>query len=220
VQRVQRNATGRVVSVNVGTPRSVEWHGWQVESGIWKAPARGRVAVREVNVDGDGQADLRAHGGPDKAVYAYGVEDYDWWSDELGRTLEPGTFGENLTVAGLDLRAAVIGTEWLVGSAVLRVTQPRMPCFKLGMRMGDASFVEEFELAGRFGTYLGIVKEGDVGRGDVIDVSIPRRDGITVFELGRAEHTASDSFAQRVLDDPDVPENWHGWAQRRLRRVH
>jgi MOSC domain-containing protein YiiM len=211
--------TGRVVSVNVGAPRAVEWHGRAVESGIWKAPVAGRVAVRGVNLDGDRQADLRVHGGPDKAVYAYAVEDYEWWSGELGRALEPATFAENLTVAGVELRNAVIGTEWRVGTAVLRVTQPRLPCFKLGMRMGDASFVQEFELAGRFGAYLRIVAEGDVGAGDAIEVGTAPVDGITVFELGRAEHTADASFAQRVLDDALVPDNWHAWAERRLQRV-
>jgi MOSC domain-containing protein YiiM len=217
VQRVQ--PAGRVVSVNVGTPRAVEWHGRVVESGIWKSPVDGRVRVRGVNLVGDGQADRRVHGGPDKAVYAYAVEDYQWWSEELGRALEPATFGENLTVAGLDLRAAVIGTEWRVGTAVLRVTQPRMPCFKLGMRLGDASFVEEFELAGRFGAYLRIVAEGDVGADDAIEVGEAPVDGITVFELGRAEHTADAAFVQRVLADPRVPNNWHAWAERRLARA-
>jgi MOSC domain-containing protein YiiM len=217
VQRVQ--PTGRVVSVNVGTPRAVEWHGRVVESGIWKAPVVGRVTVRGINLDGDGQADLRVHGGPDKAVYAYAAEDYEWWSNELGRALEPGTFGENLTVSGLELRAAVIGTEWRVGSAVLRVTQPRLPCFKLGMRMGDASFVDEFELAGRFGTYLRIIEEGDVGAGDRVEVGEAPVDGITVFELGRADHTADAAFVQRVRDDPRVPDNWHAWAERRLARA-
>ena len=97
--------SGRVVSVNVGRPRVVEWHGRAVETGIWKAPVTGRVAVRGVNLDGDDQADRRVHGGPDKAVYAYALEDYDWWAERLGRDLEPGTFGENLTVEGVDLGA-------------------------------------------------------------------------------------------------------------------
>ena len=118
---------GTIVSVNVGMPRVVEWHGRDVESGIWKAPVDGRVAVRGVNVDGDAQADLRVHGGSDKAVYAYAVEDYAWWSEQLGRPIEPATFGENLTVAGLDLGAMVIGTHWLVGDVELEVAQPRLP---------------------------------------------------------------------------------------------
>ena len=170
-----------VVSVNVGLPRVVEWHGRNVETAIWKAPVEGRVPVRGVNVDGDGQADLRVHGGPDKAVYAYAVEDYAWWSDALGRTLAPGTFGENLTVEGIDLGALVIGTRWLVGSTELEVSQPRLPCFKLGIRMDDAEFVERFDEAARFGAYFRIVREGDVGAGDEITV-VPRADGPGVVD--------------------------------------
>ncbi len=175
---------GEVVSVNVGRPRSVEWHGRDVETGIWKAPVEGRVTVRGVNLDGDEQADLRVHGGRDKAVYAYALDDYEWWSAELGTRVEPGTFGENLTVRGLDLGDAVIGTHWRVGSTVLQVSQPRLPCFKLGIRMGDAAFVERFEDARRFGTYLRIAEEGDIGAGDVITVEPSRIAGITVGELG------------------------------------
>ena len=207
-----------MVSVNVGLRRTVEWHGRDVESGIGKTPADGRVAVRGVNLDGDEQVDRRVHGGPDKAVYAYAAEDYEWWSEELGRVLEPGTFGENLTVRGVGLGAAVIGTRWRVGTTVLQVSQPRLPCFKLGMRMGDASFVEEFELAGRFGAYLRIVEEGDVGAGDGIEIETSPHEGITVRDLGYAEHRAFPELVARVLSDPYVPENWKHWAARQQRR--
>ena len=216
---VKDDVAGVVVSVNVGARRVVEWHGRQVETGIWKSPVAGRVAVRGVNLDGDEQADLRVHGGPDKAVYAYAVEDYEWWAHELGRALEPGTFGENLTVRGVDLGALVIGTQWCVGSTVLEVSQPRLPCFKLGMRMGDAAFVEEFDLAGRFGAYLRIVEEGDVGAGDQIVVGAPPVDArIAVHELGRAEHRAFPELVASVLADPYVPEGWKHWAERQQRR--
>ncbi|HEX5588162.1 MAG TPA: MOSC domain-containing protein, partial [Acidimicrobiia bacterium] len=121
------NSVGHLVSVNVGVPRVVEWHGRAVESGIWKEPVDGRVAVRGVNLDGDGQADRRVHGGPDKAVYAYALEAYAWWSERLGRELAPASFGENLTVEGLDLATMVIGTRWHVGSTELEIAQPRQP---------------------------------------------------------------------------------------------
>ena len=205
---------GVVVSVNVGGRRVVAWHGREVETGIWKTPVSGRVAVRGLNLDGDEQVDLRVHGGPDKAVYAYAVEDYEWWSPELGQEIESGTFGENLTVRGIDLGAAVIGTQWRVGTTVLQVAQPRLPCFKLGMRMGDAAFVEEFELAGRFGAYLRIVEEGEIGAGDDVQVGDAPHDGITVRELGRAEHRAFPELVARVLADPHVPESWKYWAER------
>src|SRR5207244_12000742 len=142
-EALDRVTIGRVVSAKVGARRTVEWHGRVVETGIWKAPVDRRVPVRGVNVDGDQQADLRVHGGVDKAVYAYAAEDYEWWSSKLGRVLEPGTFGDNLTVAGFDPSDAVIGSQWHIGTAMLQVTEPRLPCFKLGMRMGDAGFVDE-----------------------------------------------------------------------------
>lgn len=207
-----------VLSVNVGWPRTVEWHGREVETGIWKAPVAGRVAVRGVNLDGDGQADPRVHGGPDKAIYAYAVEDYEWWAEELGAPVEPATFGENLTVRGLALNDLVIGSRWHVGSTVLQVTQPRLPCFKLGIRMGDASFVERFDAAQRFGAYFRIVEEGDIGAGDAITVAESRVDGISIGELGAQVHGAPTEFLVRVRDDPDVPESWHDWAERALAR--
>jgi MOSC domain-containing protein YiiM len=209
---------GQVLSVNVGRPRTVEWHGRQVRTGIWKAPVAGRVAVRGVNLDGDGQADLRVHGGPDKAVYAYAIEDYDWWAEERGAPIEPATFGENLTVRGLALDQLVIGSRARVGTALLQVTQARLPCFKLGIRMGDASFVEQFDAAQRFGTYFRIIEEGDVGAGDEVTVVPSRAEGITVGELGRSMHGASREFFARVRDDPDVPESWQDWARRALAR--
>ena len=219
--------TGRVVSVNVGVPRVVEWHGREVESAIWKSPVDGRVAVRGVNLGGDAQADLRVHGGPDKAVYAYAVEDYAWWSDERGRDLGPATFGENLTVEGLDLNAMLIGTRWSIGDVELEVAQPRQPCFKLGMRMGDAAFVDVFDGAERFGAYLRIVQEGDVGAGDAIEVTaredvvpaLPPGTGITVRELGAAGNDPPRAFLDRIVDDPLVPDGWREWAERHLRRA-
>ena len=135
-----------LVSVNVGRPRSVEWRGRSVTTAIWKAPVAGAVAIRGVNLLGDDQADRRVHGGPDKAVYAYAVEDYEWWAATAG-PLGPGTFGENLTTRGIALGDCAIGDRWHVGGAVLEVAQPREPCFKLGIRMGDDGFPERFEVA-------------------------------------------------------------------------
>jgi len=176
-----------VVSVNVGLPRVIEWHGRDVETAIWKEPIEGRVAVRGVNLVGDGQADRRVHGGVAKAVYSYAAEDYAWWADTLGRPFTPGTFGENLTLAGVDLSGAEIGSRWRIGTALLEISQPRFPCFKLGVRMGDASFVPEFELAARFGAYFRIVEEGDVGAGDAVElVAAAPRGASTIREVGIA----------------------------------
>jgi MOSC domain-containing protein YiiM len=128
--------SGKLLSVNVGSPREIEWLGRREATSIWKSPADGRVAVRGVNVAGDDQADREFHGGPDKAVYAYAREDTVWWERELGRELENGNFGENLTVSGVDVTGAVVGERWEIGTVVLEVAQPRIPCWKLGRANG------------------------------------------------------------------------------------
>jgi MOSC domain-containing protein YiiM len=161
-----------VLSVNVGRPRPVDTGRRTVRTAIWMAPVEGRVGVRGVNLDGDEQADLRVHGGPDKAVYAYAVEETREWEAELGRELGPGAFGENLTTAGIDVSGALLGERWRIGTTVLEVTEPRLPCFKLGLRMGDPSFVRRFAQASRPGAYLRIVEEGELGAGDAIEVDL------------------------------------------------
>ena len=212
------NVAGKVQSVNVGKPRQVEWHGRIVETGIWKKPVEGSVRIEGVNLEGDGQADLRVHGGPDKAVYAYSAEDYEWWSGELGRDLAPGTFGENLTVSGLDLAGALIGERWSVGSAVLEVSQPRLPCSKLGIRMKDPDFRDRFDDAGRFGTYLRIIEEGSVAAGNAVEVlSRPDHD-LTITELGRASPHQTPETVNKILSTPGVPASWTDWAERTRER--
>ncbi len=161
---------GTVLSVNVGRPQTVPGGRRYVRSAIWKTPVEGRVAVRGVNVDGDEQADRRVHGGPDKAVYAYAAEDTAWWAEELGRELGPGAFGENLTTEGVDGSGAVIGERWRVGGVELEVCQPRQPCAKLGMRFGDLKMVRRFARAERPGAYLRILREGELGAGDDVEV--------------------------------------------------
>jgi MOSC domain-containing protein YiiM len=207
------NVLGRVESVNVGRPCTVNWHGRDVTSAIWKQPVAGRRLLRGVNVDGDDQADRRVHGGPTKAVYAYATEDYAWWGTTLAVDLEPATFGENLTVSGIDLAECLVGERWQVGSAVLRVTEPRIPCFKLGMRMGDAGFVHQFADAARPGTYLAIESEGEVGAGDPIELlSRPDHD-VTIGTVERAYHGRRDLRA-RLVDLPDLSVSWRDWAAR------
>jgi MOSC domain-containing protein YiiM len=207
---------GFLRSVNVGRPQTTEWHGRQVTSGIWKEPLTGPVEVRGVNLDGDEQADLRVHGGPDKAVYAYSSEDYAWWSAELGRPIEPGTFGENLTIEGVDLDEVVIGERWRVGSVVLEARQPRQPCYKLGMRMGDASFVDRFDAAQRFGVYFSIVEPGVLEAGDAIEL-LDRPDGIRTVQLGTATPD-DEAFLSLIAATSTVPDVWRDWATRNLAR--
>lgn len=204
-----------VRSVNVGQPRRVEWRGRSVTTAIWKAPVAGAIRVEGVNLDGDDQADRRVHGGADKAVYAYAVEDYEWWSPQVG-ALGPGTFGENLTTAGLDLRASQIGDRWHVGSAVLEVAQPRTPCFKLGIRMADDMFPGKFAAAGRTGAYLRIVQSGSIEVGDPIRVEPAVPPLIAVGAIADGQLT-SDELAV-LATDARVPDGWRAAAARELAR--
>jgi len=159
-----------LVSVNTGRPREVELPGGTVITAIWKTPVEGRVALRRLNLDGDRQADLQVHGGPYKAVYAYASEHYSYWARELpGFDLPCGAFGENLTTAGLLEDAVHIGDRFRIGSAVLQVTQPRMPCYKLNIRFDRADMVKRFWMSGRSGIYFSVVEEGELGAGDEIE---------------------------------------------------
>jgi MOSC domain-containing protein YiiM len=190
---------GKVLSVNVGRPAEFR-AGRARRSAIVKTPVAGRVAVRGINVEGDDQADRKVHGGPDQAVYAYARESYDWWEGELDRELANGFFGENLTLEGIDVDGAVIGETWAVGSTILQVTSPRVPCLKLQTRVGEPKFVKRFAAARRPGAYLRIVQEGELTAGDAVailerpthGVTLLRMNEILLFERGaRAELLAA-----------------------------
>jgi len=203
-----------VESVNVGPIRVVEWRGDRVATGIWKAPVAGRVSVQGVNVVGDDQADRTAHGGSDKAAYVYGREDYDWWARQLGHELEPGTFGENLTVQGVSATAAVVGERWRIGTVLLEVSQPRLPCYKLGIRMNDARFPRRFAAAGRPGTYLRIVQPGELAAGDSIEVVHRPDHGLTVGDVAHI-YLRDHSQVDRLLHVQELSDDWHRWARDR-----
>jgi MOSC domain-containing protein YiiM len=204
---------GVVESVNVGTPREVPWRGGTVTTAIWKDPVPGRVRVRGVNVDGDRQANLEDHGGVDKALYAYAAEDLEWWAGELGRELPAGSFGENLTVRGLDVSGAVVGERWRAGGTLLEVSQPRTPCFKLGIRMGSQRFPSRFAAAGRPGAYLRILAEGEVAAGDPVQVVHRPGHGLTMAEVSRIYFT-DRAAASRLLQVPELAGTWRRWAER------
>jgi len=204
----------RVLSVNVGGVRTVEVGDRTITTAIWKSPVQGRVAVAGVNLSGDDQADRSVHGGDDKAVYAYAWEDSLWWREELGRELVPGNFGENLTLEGVPVAEAVVGERWRVGSALLEVSEPRFPCFKLGIRMGDPRFVKRFAAARRPGTYLRIVTAGDVGAGDRIELADRPAGSLTIAEFTEA-YLGDHSLAPRLLESPHVAERWKAWAAKR-----
>jgi MOSC domain-containing protein YiiM len=195
-----------VISLNVGLAREIEWRGELVSTGIWKHPVPGRVQLRGVNFAGDDQADRTVHGGPDKAVYAYAREDYDYWRDTDGMPVEPGLFGENLTVEGLDLSSAIVGEQWAVGSAILEVAQPRLPCYKLGIRVGDPRFLKRFLAAGRPGAYLRVVREGDVGSGDDIRVVSRPTHGVTLRSMILA--LRDPTHARSLRNVPRLPHFW------------
>jgi MOSC domain-containing protein YiiM len=218
LQRAVDLPRGAVVSVNVGRARAVERDGKPASTAIWKSPVPGRVRARGVNLDGDEQADRSVHGGYDKAVYAYAVEDTRWWETELGRTIGPGGFGENLTVEGLDLVDSVVAERWAVGTAVLEVSEPRLPCWKLGVRMGDGSFPRRFTRAARPGTYLRIVDEGEIGAGDEVRIVSRPDHGFTVGDIWRVYHQDRRD-AGVLLDVPHLGTSWREWAEGRVQRM-
>ena len=204
-----------IVSVNVGRVRTVDHGGEHVTTGIFKEPVAGRVRLRGVNLDGDDQADRGVHGGRDRAAYAYASEDYDWWSAELGRAFPPGSFGENLTLRGLDVSGALIGERWRVGSAVVQVTSPRVPCYKLAMKMDDPKFVRRFAAALRPGAYLSIVEEGDVAAGDGVEIVHRPAHALTLMEMARIYFFERERIAE-LVDVEDLPAGWRDWAREHI----
>lgn len=190
-----------VVTVNVGRPRIVDVAGREESTAIVKAPVMGRLRLADDHVAGDHQADRANHGGPWQAVYAYASEDTAWWAQQLGRDdLGPGAFGENLTLAGLDPNAAVVGTRWQVGGARLRVTGPRVPCHKLAWRMGDPRFGPRFAGAGRVGAYLAIDTPGLVGAGDAVEVVDVPDHGITVRDVSDVHHRIAPTDPEELRE--------------------
>lgn len=207
---------GRLVSLNVGVPRPIEWLGHTELSAIWKSPVEGKHAVRGVNVVGDDQADRSVHGGKDKAIYSYSAEDEAWWSEQLGREIGPGSFGENLTISGLDPSSAVIGERWEIGSVLLEVAQPRIPCWKLAARMNDPNFPDKFGDADRPGVYLRILKEGELEAGDAVRVVFKPEHTLTVGDVARIYHRDHNEWPV-FLQVPELAETWKRWARRRAK---
>jgi MOSC domain-containing protein YiiM len=202
---------GRVLSVNLGRVRAFEYSGHPAKSAIWKSPAVGRIAVRGVNLAGDEQADRKAHGGPDKAVYAYAIEDARWWERKLSRSLQYGEFGENLTTEGIEVNDALVGERWKIGTAVLEVSEPRVPCWRLGVRMSDEMFPRSFTKALRPGAYLRIIVEGHVGAGDEIRVIDRPNHDLTIRDVFRI-YTRDRYEVHRLLAIPRMSESWRAWA--------
>jgi len=211
-------AVATVLSVNVGRAREFDYNGRPAKSAIWKSPVAGRIAARGVNLEGDDQADRKAHGGLDKSVYAYAIEDLRWWEEKLGRSLQYAEFGENLTTEGVAVNDALVGERWEIGTAVFEVSEPRIPCWRLGVRMNDQGFVRRFTEALRPGTYLRIIVEGAVGAGDEIRI-IERPDHeLTIRDIFRI-YTRDREEVGRLLAVPRISESWRKWAENFLKKA-
>lgn len=207
----------RLISVNVGQPREVKFRGGSVLTGIFKQPVTGKVAVHELNLAGDRQADLTVHGGRDKAIYCYPVEHYPYWAAELpGTELPYGMFGENLTTEGLDETSVYIGDQYRIGSAVFQVTQPRTPCYKLGIKFGRADMVEKFWSSRRSGFYFSVIAEGELSAGDRIERTAIGPGEVSIAEVLQLAGGLEPDRTQleRVLLSP-LPDSWkHNFTAR------
>ncbi|GGO07406.1 sulfurase [Microbispora rosea subsp. aerata] len=204
-----------ILSVNVGRAVDAEWAGNLKRTAIDKRRAEGRVAVLENGLAGDERADVDNHGHPDQAVYAYAREDYDWWEPRLGRSLRDGRFGENLTTYGADLTNAFLGERWRVGTAVLEVTYPRIPCVVFRNWLDEQGWVKRFTEAERPGAYFRVVELGELGAGDEIEVLYRPSDGVTIAESFRAYHGDAELLL-RILDIPGRSDKWDKVAKRVL----
>ena len=209
---------GVLVSVNLAQLRQVPMGDLLYDTGIWKLPVDRRVPATDMGLDGDMQGDLSSHGGPTKAVYAYAEEDYLWWEAQLGRTLPPGTFGENLTLRGIPVTGAHIGERWLIGSAEFEVTQPRQPCWKLGLKMEDQKFPNRFSEANRPGAYLSILKEGEVGSGDAVEVLHRPAHPVTIGLLAYLIYTDHRLAAllMEMFDQDLTSDQWREFLKAKL----
>ena len=212
----------KLISVNVGLPRVVMSNGEPVSTGIFKEPVAGRVMLRTLNLDGDRQADLSVHGGPSKAVYVYPSEHYDYWKHELPEMKLPwGMFGENFTSAGVFESELNIGDKFRVGSAVVMVTEPRMPCYKLGIKFGRPDIVKRFLASERTGFYFAVLQEDEVGAGDPIELIEGNKHSVQVSDITRLytreKHNAG--LLRRAIEVESLPESWKSYFQHRLEKL-
>ena len=212
----------KLISVNVGLPRVVMSNGEPVSTGIFKEPVAGRVILRTLNLDGDRQADLSVHGGPSKAVYVYPSEHYEYWKHELPEMKLPwGMFGENFTSAGLFESELNIGDKFRVGSAVVMVTEPRMPCYKLGIKFGRPDIVKRFLASERTGFYFAVLQESEVGVGDPIELIEGNKHSVQVSDITRlyTREKHNIGLLRRAIEVEALPESWKSYFQHRLEKL-
>jgi MOSC domain-containing protein YiiM len=211
-------AKSKLISVQVGQPRTVEFHGHEVNTAIFKSPVAHRLPLRFLNLEGDRQADLTVHGGPDKAVYAYPSEHYSYWRGELpGEDLPWGSFGENFTTEGLLEDSIRVGDRFRIGTAEVMVTQPRMPCYKLGVKFGRDEMVKKFLASRRSGFYFRVMREGEIGAGDKMEALSHDDHKVTVADITRLylKEDKSGQLLARVLEVPALPESWRDYFRHR-----
>ena len=208
----------KLLSVNVGVPRDAVWRGEVVRTGIFKSPVSGRIAMHGVNLDGDAQADLSVHGGVDKAVYGYPSEHYGFWCEWLGQDALPwGAFGENLTTEGLLEADVCIGDRFAIGSALLEVSQPRIPCHKLALRHERADLPKRFLVSGRSGFYFRIARAGEVSAGDAIERVVADPQRLSIADVQSFARGAGDpELMQRAVEHPALAEVWRVDLRRKL----
>lgn len=212
----------KLVSVNVGVPRLVMYNGEPVSTGIFKEPVFGRVELRTPNLDGDRQADLSVHGGQSKAVYAYPSEHYDHWRHEFPEMDLPwGMFGENFTTSGLYEADLNIGDKFRVGTAVIMITEPRLPCYKLGIRFGRSDIIKKFLVSGRTGFYFAVLQEGEVGAGDRIELSEKNKHDVRVSDVTRlyVREKQNAELLRRAIQVEALPERWRSYFQTQLEKL-
>lgn len=215
-------AEAKLISVNVGRPRLVMRDGEPVSTGIFKEPVTGRVMLRRLNLDGDRQADLSVHGGPSKAVYAYPSEHYEYWKLELPEMELPwGMFGENFTTAGLLERDINIGDKFRVGAAIVMATEPRMPCYKLGLRFGRSDILKRFLASERTGSYFAVLQEGEVGVGDPIELMEKSQNSVNITDITRlyTHEKRNVELLRRAIETEALPESWKSYFQERLEKL-
>jgi MOSC domain-containing protein YiiM len=209
----------KLLSVNVGLPREIEVNGKTVRTSIWKFPIQGRIRVSTLNLDGDQQSDLTVHGGVDKAVYLYPSEHYAYWRAELPETeLSWGAFGENFSAQGILEDQIRIGDRVRVGSAEFIVTQPRMPCYKLGIRFNRRDIIERFLESKRTGLYLAVLREGEVEEGDEIEFIDKQETGVSITEIVSLYSTdaRNQELLRRAIEVPALPQSWKDYFRQRL----
>jgi len=212
----------KLISLNVGLPRIVESNGEPVTTGIFKEPKQGPVMLRTLNLDGDRQADLRVHGGVSKAVYGYPVEHYEFWRRELPDMELPfGMFGENFTTEGLREDSLNVGDRFRIGEAEVRVTEPRLPCYKLGIKFGRTDILRRFLQSRRTGFYFAVVKEGQVEAGDEIELLSRDSNNITIADITRLYAFAKDDVdtLQRVVKLEALSESWREYFQKQIHKL-